>query len=95
MVLPGGFVLPVTLVKEVWTYYKPCVVEMTAESAEVSMGDYARRYLQQHMVAGQILSSRETLVFDEDMFCLEGKYACREMIGIVKIEETVDSYGNS
>lgn len=91
--LPGGFQLPVALVTEVWTYYD-CTDEMLSEEASAQqLSDFAAFYLKQQMIAGKILSREEAVYSDDGIFCLDGQYACQEMIGRVQKEEIIAPYG--
>ena len=84
-ILPGGFQLPVSLVKEtVLTYEYSVALEETDGDA---LHKLASAYIGGNMVGGQILSSDYT-VSHEDGFCsYSGTYICNEMIGILKGEE--------
>ena len=78
--LPGGFRLPLGIAVETVT---PCVTEETAVCGSDLPVRYARAYLLEHMVAGQILEERTTV---------EGarryaQYICLEMIGQERYEE--------
>lgn len=88
--LPGGFYLPVAIVTETWVYRE---VKTCEASGEEALSDFAARYLQQHMVAGQILSRQETVQQEDGIFRLTGNYACLEMIGAVKHEEIITPNG--
>lgn len=90
--LPGGFQLPVILVKEQWTSYSQCAQQINQEAAEEMLSAFSRRYLLSQMVAGQILNSQITVSSDDELYRLQGKYACHEMIGQVKNEEIIAPY---
>ena len=89
--LPGGFQLPIAIVTEVWSTAGETVVMLTDEAALV---DFASRYLSDQMTAGTILSRSETLTESGDILCLQGNYACTEMIAQVRNEEIIKPYGN-
>ncbi len=88
MTLPGGFRLPVALAVEEWISCD------TGQSAQQDCGqtltDFAQRYLQSQMTAGQILRREETIHGCQ----LEGQYACLEMIGQVRYEESITENEN-
>lgn len=87
--LPGGFVLPVAVVTEVWTYYD-CTEETALPEEQIGqLSEFAADYLREQMVAGQILSASETVTTEDGALWLNGKYACREMIGRVQKEEII------
>lgn len=83
MTLPGSFYLPVILLTEEWIYYD--FTESETVDAETVLLDFADRYLASQMIAGQILHRSEAV----DGNVLEGEYACLEMIGQVRYEESL------
>lgn len=83
MTLPGSFHLPVILLVEDWIYYD--LTESETVDAETVLLDFVDRYLASQMIAGQILHRSETV----DGCSLEGQYACLEMIGQVRYEESI------
>jgi sporulation protein YqfD len=83
MTLPGSFYLPVILLTEEWIYYD--LTESETVDAETVLLDFADRYLASQMIAGQILHRSEAV----DGNVLEGEYACLEMIGQVRYEESL------
>ena len=88
--LPGGFILPLALAVETYTQYHPAINEYVL--SEQDMEAYAREYLLDHMVAGQIRSSQYQISRDADLIFLDGNFLCREMIGRVKREEIGAEY---
>lgn len=95
LTLPGGFVLPVALVTEVWIYAAQEEVPVEQEDAAALVSGFASEYLKSQMIAGQILSAGENVEAEDGIYCLQGIYACREMIGRVQQEETLTPYGNT
>lgn len=87
LTLPGGFQLPVTLVREEWTWYN--CREAENSTAEETLRCFAPDYMTGQMLAGQILSQQETV----DGCALYGNYICLEMIGQIRYEEIIDEYG--
>ena len=91
VVLPGGFQLPICIVKESWLMY----------DAEISTGErncqqldaFGTQYVLSQMVAGKIIQREESVVEAEDVSVLEGQYACEEMIGQLRSEEIVKPNG--
>ena len=81
--LPGAFSLPVIVLEETWIYYE--VTETETTGAESVLLDFSQRYLASQMIAGQILHRSETV----DGCRMEGQYACLEMIGQVRYEESI------
>lgn len=92
--LPGGFVLPISVVEEVWTYHDEAQVQRTEEETLQILADFADHYVADQMVAGQILSREESIVPKDGIFCLSGNYACIEMIAQVRNEENYLPYGD-
>lgn len=93
LTLPGGFQLPIGIATEVIEEYD-CAECAVSSDQSPGLEDFARNYLVQQMVAGQILSARLEPGTTEDLIFLQGEYACREMIGKVRSEEIIDNYGN-
>ena len=96
LTLPGGFSLPVSLVYEVYLLRTSEELFSTPEnSAGDWMACYATQYVTQQMLAGQILHAEQTLTGGTDFCQLIGIYACEEMIGKVKYEETINTYAEN
>ena len=93
LTLPGGFRLPVILITEQWTYYTPSEVCITEAPAGEVLQQFSKQYLAEQMLAGRILNAQESYSSEEDVFRLQGKYACHEIIGQVKNEEIIAPYG--
>ena len=89
--LPGGFQFPVSVMKVKCHFYHIRDDVDIADNNEWLMR-YANEYLQTQMVAGEVLD--ESLIWNmSDDFCeFSGSYACHEMIGQVKREETIEQY---
>ena len=85
--LPGGFALPVALVRETYLYRELETQSLDAEVLRDSMTKAARGYLKAQMIAGQILNGTENFSFEEDTCTMNGIYLCREMIGRVQMEK--------
>ena len=83
--LPGGFHLPVSIIKISHSYYE---TEQTIaeDTASTWLPEFSRNYLQSQMVSGEIV--REVLLWSngEELDTLTGIYACHEMIGREKYE---------
>ncbi len=86
--LPGGFRLPIGIVTETWTYCE----ENDVTLPEPDLSGFAQRYLTQQMVAGKIVSRLEQGSTEDGLYRFEGNYACTEMIGQVRSEETIKLY---
>ncbi len=79
--LPGGFQLPVALVKETVSSSSTQVENVAESQAAEYLGAFAQRYLRQKMVAGTITDRLERLTLEADTWMLVGEYGCTEMIG--------------
>lgn len=91
--LPGGFVLPICVVREtVWV----CESTTNADNAvQAKLQTAVRDYLKTQMVAGEILHSEEQLQKVDDCVVLQARYLCREMIGRRKNEIMIQGEANS
>ena len=94
LTLPGGYRLPVALVRE------QCISRKLTESIydEVSMTSLlartGRQWVKSQMIAGSILDAEEE--FDENASrILYGTYTCQEMIGRGKAEEIGVHHGKT
>ena len=92
LTLPGGFKLPVSLIKEQRIYYENDL--NTAEQNDFAwMYDVCENYVNSQMVAGQILQKNQAVSINDELCCLQGKYECLEMIGRVQKEEILNNHG--
>ena len=95
LALPGGFELPVSLIKEEQVYFA-CNLSVDATDCNYSwMDGYLDDYLKSQMVAGQILKSGLSSELQDDIYKLSGEYSCVEMIGEIRKEEIIDHNGES
>lgn len=87
LTLPGGFVLPLGIRVETCIYYRPSNITLPAQKAQAIMEHQARDDLICGMVSGQI--DAQTLDFSQGdgIYCLSGRYVCREMIGRIQYEK--------
>lgn len=88
--LPGGFRLPVSLIREICIVYAD-TADSTSDLArhEAWLSEFPEKYLSGQMVAGSILSQKIFCCTEDGYDTLSGEYACLEMIGKVKCEETL------
>ena len=93
MTLPGGFQLPVILVKETWVHYE--TEDTFAQPEQAKLEAFSREYLKHQMVAGTILTENWELSEDEGQIILTGRFACQEMIGQFRKEEIVKPDGTN
>ena len=89
--LPGGFSLPVALIRETITDSVLADIAVTEEAAAVQLSSFAEKQLKQIMIAGTVTQREESVVSDTGCYRLEGIYACTEMIGR-RQEEMIGEY---
>lgn len=87
--LPGGFRLPIALIKERQIVYAPIKDATTVTQDTNWIEDYVKSHLQSVMIAGTIVSAETQIETQADVNSLQGKYVCLEMIGQVKYEQTI------
>lgn len=88
--LPGGFALPVSLIKVEYLIYEQETFLTNKEQDFSWMASYARSYLSDQMIAGKILTEDLQWELSNDNCWLLGRYSCNEMIGQVKYEEIIE-----
>ena len=91
--LPGGFVLPVAILRE--TYHTYQTTPRTQEAQELAEGarNFTQQYLRGQMVAGQLLNSSDEISEEPGLLLYTGSYKCLEMIGAQRKEEIIGPYG--
>ena len=87
--LPGGFRLPVAVVKETEVYYNKGAGELPVSDAGEWIKIFAKDHLKNTMVSGEIISGDAEVTPDTGAFSLRGRYACMEIIGQIKHEEFI------
>ena len=90
MELPGGMQLPIALVTEEWQSYE--IYEDEQDSCDW-LEQAGLEYLKAQMISGQVLSHSSIIHVADRVCCMNGRYTCLEMIGQVKKEENIYSYG--
>jgi len=93
MTLPGGFVLPVSFVREQITYYE--TTDAAEEDTESSLRYFARKYVTKQTLAGKIENEQIYISSAEGLSRLEGIFGCLEQIGVERAEESLPKYGKS
>lgn len=89
MVLPGGFVLPVSVVKETIIYYHPGSADIPLWTNEKYLTDHVDQLLYSRMVAGNIHKKYVHVERTDALFVLNLRYICTEMIGRQKTEQVL------
>ena len=87
MTLPGGFRLPVALIRETWIDHSVSAQE--EEITESQAKEFAADLLRQQLAAGRILSGAGSARSLEGFVLYSGKYQCCEQISIRKNEEII------
>jgi len=87
--LPGGFRLPIAIIKETEIYYSNLAENPVLYEADSWLHEFAQTYLQNCMISGQILAEDTEIIASEDAYHLCGKYTCMEMIGQTRYEQTI------
>lgn len=86
--LPGDFQLPVSLIQTRYLSAKT-IDSHYNDHACMWLMQFARSYLQQQMIAGEIMSEETYFEKVDGAYVLTGEYSCNEMIGQVKYEENI------
>lgn len=91
--LPGGFQLPVCVIRERWFYYETssCIPE---EYSNDWLSDAAQSYLQDLILGGKLQCVNLMLYCENDIGRFCGTYRCTEQIGVNMIGEKL-SYGKN
>ena len=87
--LPGGFSLPIAIVKETLIEYEESQETQTSTDMESWLTDFTETYLQNTMIGGQVISAQTEVNPMDDICYLYGKYTCIEMIGQVRYEQMI------
>jgi hypothetical protein len=85
LVLPGGFQLPVKLVREKTVSYSLEKTNDTMPENEIRF--LAEKYIRKQMLMGRILSENYFNVATGDCYEMNALYICEEMIGKFRKEE--------
>ena len=93
--LPGGFPLPVKLLRHthIFAATEPAALDETLVAELLT--EFAQGYLAQQMIAGTVAEAMETIWVDEDRWILTGNYACTEMIGREQAEQNGELHETS
>lgn len=95
LTLPGGWQLPIALIREQWVYYDLDAMNVDQFQPYQWIEKDAQSYLKSQMVAGRILLDSVDIQQQPGLYVLHGQYSCLEMIGQVKCEENLYDYGES
>lgn len=78
--LPGGYTFPLVLETAVYKEYTLKTVQLPKDAAKETLTAYALDYVQERMLAGQILSHTEALQTENGAYMLDVSAFCEEMI---------------
>ena len=95
LTLPGGFPLPVKLVKQTVTDRRVTEADVDEQTALELLTAFAREYLSRQMIAGKVTGALETLSAEAGRWALAGNYACTEMIGREQAEQNGELHETS
>lgn len=95
LTLPGGFRLPVTLVRETVIRCETNVQPVTEPVAQQLLADSASACLAARMIGGTVDRSSGQVYHVPGAYRLAGAYACTEMIGRVRNEEIGEYHGKT
>ena len=91
--LPGGFVLPVSFIRERIIYYETAVG--LDDNGEAHLRFFARQYVTGQTMAGKIQQEQIFCSSAQGLSKLEGVFGCIEQIGVTRAEESLPGYGKS
>jgi sporulation protein YqfD len=92
LVLPGGFILPISVIHHKILYYDGATDAVCNERDYQWLSEYAQTYLREKMVAGTILDKRDSIHTEDGCVFLYGSYFCEESIGKTKKEVNLKTY---
>ena len=90
---PGGFTLPVALLREQVDHYETAPQIRTPQDLTAGAGKFTKEYLHSQMIAGRILDFTFQLEENPALLVYNGSYKCLEMIGVQREEEILGPYG--
>lgn len=91
--LPGNFQLPVILCVDYLIQYDILSTEVDQDAVLDALSRAADRCVKEQMIAGSILDSWEAVELSDQYCVLKKRFACHEMIGRLRNEETIGSHG--
>lgn len=85
--LPGGFQLPIALCIDRYRDYELREATVSEDHALLQLQEFSEAYLKEQMVAGQIVKKQQRLTSSANVFQLDSRFVCTEMIGIEQREQ--------
>ena len=95
LTLPGGFALPVKLMKDTVSARTLTESQVAEADAAELLTTFARDYLSRQMIAGTVTAALETVSIQDGCWALAGNYACTEMIGRERAEQNGELHETS
>lgn len=93
LVLPGGFALPVTLIKVDVSDFEVSENQIDNLASFQWLSDYADKYVIDQMISGEIVEKHNKLQFANGCAVSSDQYLCSELIGQVQCEELITGNG--
>ena len=90
--LPGGFVLPFSVIAYTETFYETEKYELYETDADEMLQSMADQYLLTQMLSGTVRYKSYRINKTDDLFVYNGMYSCYEMIGQLRNEEIYNEY---
>ena len=85
--LPGGFQLPIALIKETVTVSQIQTTALDPQIIGPRLESFGRRYILDQMISGRIEAEQPDRMEENGLLVLEGEYLCTEMIGRLRQEK--------
>lgn len=95
LTLPGGYRLPVTIIKEQRIAYQTQLCQIDELLLSEQLSAFARKHLRGYGIALSILDVQETVTTENGLTVLKGTYDCSEMIGREQGEQIGDFHGKT
>ena len=85
--LPGGFRLPIALIKETVTVSEIRTVPLDPTALQASLERFGKDYMCRQMICGSIRGESTEYLEENGILMLKGEYLCTEMIGRFRQEK--------
>jgi len=95
LTLPGGFVFPLSLIKEEHISYQIMPHKIRAADSEESLSGFLKQYIRSSGIARCINDAAEDLEINQNLIVLNGVYYCNEMIGREQGVQIGDLHGKA
>ena len=95
LTLPGGYRLPISITKQLWTKYQTESNQINEEQTRMQLSAFSRRQLRIESISLDVVESQEFVAAENGLFVLRGIYDCTEMVGRVQGEFTGELHGKT